>query len=108
MQIISDAYPKLNKKEIFSHLARCGVKDAHVTQEIRSLSGGEQSKVKLCKLLLSPYNFLILDEPTNHLDAEAKEALQQAMIAFQGSVILVSHEADFYREWVDRIFNLES
>lgn len=108
MQIISDAYPKLNKKEIFSHLARCGVKDAHVTQAIRSLSGGEQSKVKLCRLLLSPCNFLILDEPTNHLDAEAKEALQQALIDFQGSVILVSHEANFYRDWADKIFHIEA
>ncbi|MCH5584347.1 ATP-binding cassette domain-containing protein [Shimazuella sp. AN120528] len=107
MQIISDAFPKLNKKEVFSHLARCGVKDAHVTQEIRSLSGGEQSKVKLCRLLLSPSNFLILDEPTNHLDAEAKDALQQALIAFEGSVILVSHEASFYREWADGILNIE-
>lgn len=108
MQIISDAYPKLNKKEIFSHLARCGVKDAHVTQAIRSLSGGEQSKVKLCRLMLSPCNFLILDEPTNHLDAEAKEALQQALIDFQGSVILVSHEANFYRNWADKNFHIEA
>jgi ATPase subunit of ABC transporter with duplicated ATPase domains len=108
MQIISDAYPKLSKKEIFSHLARCGVKDSHVTQAIRSLSGGEQSKVKLCRLLLAPCNFLILDEPTNHLDAEAKEALQQALIAFQGSVILVSHEASFYHDWADKIFHIEA
>lgn len=108
MQIISDAYPKLNKKEIFSHLARSGVKDSHVTQAIRSLSGGEQSKVKLCRLQLSPCNFLILDEPTNHLDAEAKEALQQALIDFQGSVILVSHEANFYRDWADEIFHIEA
>ena len=59
-------------KEIRHHLAACGVKDTHVSQEIRTLSGGEQSKVKLCGLLLSPCNFLILDEPTNHLDAEAE------------------------------------
>lgn len=58
------------------------MKDTHVSQEIRTLSGGEQSKVKLCGLLLSPCNFLILDEPTNHLDAEAKEALQKALIQF--------------------------
>ena len=69
-----------------------GVKDTHVSQEIRTLSGGEQSKVKLCELLLSPCNLLILDEPTNHLDAEAKEAL---LIKFKGSIILVSHEASF-------------
>lgn len=82
-------------KEIRHHLAACGVKDTHVLQEIRTLSGGEQSKVKLCGLLLSPCNLLILDEPTNHLDAEAKEALQKALIKFKGSIILVSHEASF-------------
>ena len=75
-------------KEIRHHLAACGVKDTHVSQEIRTLSGGEQSKVKLCGLLLSPCNFLILDEPTNHLDAEAKEALQKALIQFKGALYL--------------------
>ncbi|WP_028776971.1 ABC-F family ATP-binding cassette domain-containing protein [Shimazuella kribbensis] len=107
IQIISDAYPRMNKREIFGHLAQCGVKDKHVTQEIQSLSGGEQAKVRLCRLVLSPCNFLILDEPTNHLDADAKEALQQALVAFEGSVILVSHEASFYRDLADRIFNIE-
>lgn len=108
MEIISNAYPKLTKKEIFSHLARCGLKDKHVTQTIRSLSGGEQSKVKLCRLMLTPTNFLILDEPTNHLDAEAKEALQQALMAFEGSIIFVSHEAGFYQDWADKILNIET
>ena len=73
-------------KEIRHHLAACGVKDTHVSQEIRTLSGGEQSKVKLCGLLLSPCNLLILDEPTNHLDAEAKEALQKALIKFRAAL----------------------
>ena len=108
LQIISEQFPKLNRKEIRHHLAACGVKDTHVSQEIRTLSGGEQSKVKLCGLLLSPCNFLILDEPTNHLDAEAKEALQKALIKFKGSIILVSHEASFYLDWADSIFNIET
>jgi ATPase subunit of ABC transporter with duplicated ATPase domains len=107
MQIISDAFPKLNRKEIHKYLALCGVKDEHVTQEIRSLSGGEQAKVRLCRLTLAPANFLILDEPTNHLDTEAKDSLQQALIAFSGSIILVSHEASFYREWADRVLQIE-
>ena len=84
------------------------MKDTHVSQEIRTLSGGEQSKVKLCGLLLSPCNFLILDEPTNHLDAEAKEALQKALIKFKGAIILVSHEASFYLDWADSIFHIET
>ncbi|MEN1936830.1 ABC-F family ATP-binding cassette domain-containing protein [Paenibacillus sp. 102] len=108
IQIISEQFPKLNMKEIRHHLAQCGVKDTNVTQEIRTLSGGEQSKVKLCRLLLTPCNFLILDEPTNHLDAEAKKALQNALVRFKGSVLLVSHEGNFYREWADSIFNIEN
>ncbi|MCJ0850078.1 ABC-F family ATP-binding cassette domain-containing protein [Bacillus cereus] len=108
LQIISEQFPKLNMKEIRHHLAACGVKDTHVSQEIRTLSGGEQSKVKLCGLLLSPCNLLILDEPTNHLDAEAKEALQKALIKFKGSIILVSHEASFYLDWADSIFHIET
>ncbi|TVX93140.1 ABC-F family ATP-binding cassette domain-containing protein [Paenibacillus agilis] len=107
IQIISERFPQLNMKEIRKYLAQIGMKEAHVTQQIRTLSGGEQSKVKLCRLMLSPCNFLILDEPTNHLDSEAKKALQSAFIQFQGSIILVSHEVSFYSEWADRIFNIK-
>ena len=94
-------------KEIRHHLAACGVKDTHVSQEIRTLSGGEQSKVKLCGLLLSPCNFLILDEPTNHLDAEAKEALQKALIKFKGDYTRISR-SKFYLDWADSIFHIET
>ncbi|NPC93087.1 ABC-F family ATP-binding cassette domain-containing protein [Bacillus sp. WMMC1349] len=108
LQILSEQFPKLNVKEIRYHLSRTGVKDKNVSQKMSTLSGGEQSKVKLCSLILSPCNFLLLDEPTNHLDAEAKESLQTALIQFQGSVLLVSHEENFYRDWADQIFNIEN
>jgi len=78
-----------------------------VLREISTLSGGEQSKVKLCSLILSPCNFLILDEPTNHFDSETKLELQNALKEFKGSIILVSHEEKFYRGWVDRVINIE-
>jgi ATPase subunit of ABC transporter with duplicated ATPase domains len=63
--------------------------------------------VKLCKLKLSPCNFLILDEPTNHLDALAKEALQDALKDFGGTILIVSHEEEFYRSWIDQVINIE-
>ncbi len=107
IEIISEWFPGLNTKEIRRHLALCGVRGSHASQAIGTLSGGEQSKVKLCRLLLSPCNFLIMDEPTNHLDAETKKALQNALEHFTGSVLLVSHEENFYKGWVDRIFRLE-
>lgn len=107
IQIIGDAFPSLTEKVIRKHLAACGVKKDSVRQSITTLSGGEQSKVKLCRLLLSPYNFLILDEPTNHLDSDTKAELRRALIAFQGSVILVSHEAEFYKDFTDHIVQIE-
>ena len=107
LQIVADKYPKLNTKEIRRHLARCGVKEEHVSRSVSTLSGGEQSKVKLCCMMLSPCNFLILDEPTNHFDAETKDALQNALKQFRGSIILVSHEEKFYKGWIDKIFNIE-
>lgn len=72
------------------------------------LSGGEQTKVKLCLLELKPSNFLILDEPTNHLDDETKVALKKALIDFPGNVLLVTHEESFYQGWIDKIFNVEN
>ena len=104
---LSDCYPRYTVKELRRFLAQCGVKAEHVSQPLETLSGGEQSKVKLCRLLLTPYNFLILDEVTNHFDAEAKEALQKALIQFRGSVILVCHEESFYKSWADRVFSVE-
>lgn len=98
--------PDLDGKTIRRHLAHCGVPHTLAVRAIGTLSGGEQSKVKLCRLLLTPCNFLILDEPTNHLDQEAKEALRQALIGFQGSVLLVSHEHSFYEAWADRVMRI--
>lgn len=77
-------------------------------QEINTLSGGEQSKVKLCKLILKPCNILILDEPTNHLDEDTKEELKKAIKEFKGTVILVSHEESFYKDLKARIINIEN
>lgn len=105
-EIISDAYPDMVKKEIIKNLSICGVKHEHITRSISSLSGGEQSKVKLCRMILSPFNFLIMDEPTNHFDKETKEVLENAIKEFQGSIILVSHEEKFYKNWVDKIIDL--
>lgn len=107
LEIITEAFPKLSQKQTRSALSHCGVKAEHVLQPITTLSGGEQSRVKLCKLTLSPCNLLILDEPTNHLDYLAKESLQEALQDFDGTVILVSHEAAFYRDWADKVVEIE-
>ncbi len=106
LQIIAAANPSLSTKEVRRLLARCGISSDHVMQEVATLSGGEQAKVKLCKLMLSPCNFLILDEPTNHLDSLAKAAFKDALDQFAGTVLLVSHEEAFYRSWADEVMDI--
>lgn len=107
IQIVSDAYPSLVIKDVRKRLAGCGISSKHAMQEISTLSGGEQAKVKICLLMMKPCNFLIMDEPTNHLDTLAKEALRTALLEFEGTVILVSHEEAFYRDWVQKVINVE-
>ena len=106
VQIVSNTYPKLMLKKIRQHLTRCGVLSRQAVQPMGTLSGGEQAKVKLCLLTLSPCNFLILDEPTNHLDIQAKDSLQAALKSFPGTILLVSHEESFYRSWANRIIHI--
>ncbi|KRL37981.1 ABC-F family ATP-binding cassette domain-containing protein [Liquorilactobacillus uvarum] len=108
LQIVQDIYPKLEPKTIRQRLARAGLNAANAMKPIKLLSGGEQTKVKICILELKPSNFLIMDEPTNHLDDETKEALKEALIAFPGNVLLVTHEASFYDGWIDKVFDVES
>ena len=107
IEILSDAHPDMVMKEIRKHLAQCGISSKHAMQPIGSLSGGEQAKVKMCLLTLIPCNFLILDEPTNHLDVQAKDALKEALKNFAGTVLLVSHEENFYNGWVHRVISIE-
>ncbi|MEY8495912.1 ABC-F family ATP-binding cassette domain-containing protein [Lachnospiraceae bacterium 29-91] len=107
IQIVSDAYPSLTIKDVRKRLAGCGISSKHAMQEIGTLSGGEQAKVKMCLLMMKPCNFLIMDEPTNHLDALAKESLKTALEEFEGTVLLVSHEEAFYREWTQKVIDIE-
>lgn len=99
--------PDMTQKEIRQSLARCGLKEEHIRQPLHLLSGGEQTKARLCELMLKRSNVLILDEPTNHLDVYAKGALEEALQNYQGTVLLVSHEPSFYESWVTRVWDLE-
>lgn len=100
-------FPKCTETEIRRKLARCGLTQEHINSTIDRLSGGEQAKVRLCKLINKETNILILDEPTNHLDVYAKEELKRALKNYSGSVLLVSHEKEFYEEVAERIWNCE-
>lgn len=101
------AYPGLSNSEVRAALARCGLTPENMTTKMMVLSGGEAAKVRLCKIMQKPVNLLALDEPTNHLDAEAKQELKRALMAYKGTVICISHEPEFYQDWVDDIWNIE-
>ena len=105
---IKESYPALKDKDVRGHLAKCGLKADQVMQSLSTLSGGEQAKVKLCKLILKPCNLLILDEPTNHLDVNAIAQLKLAVIEFEGAVIFVSHNKAFCDEIAQKQLNMEA
>ena len=100
---IWNMYPAMTNGEVRGALASCGLTKDKIESLMMVLSGGEAAKVRLCKIMLQECNTLILDEPTNHLDVLAKEALKDAIRDFKGTVILVCHENDFYKDLVTRI-----
>ena len=94
---IWNEFPSYNQNEVRSALAKCGLTTKHIESLCRVLSGGEQAKVRLCKLLNRQTNILLLDEPTNHLDVDAKEELKRALQTYNGSILMVCHEPEFYQ-----------
>lgn len=103
---ISDSYPYLDNTEIRSTLAAFLFTGEDVFKRIKDLSGGERGRVSLAKLMLSESNFLILDEPTNHLDITSKEILEDAINAYEGTVLYVSHDRYFINRTASRILEL--
>lgn len=89
-------FPGFSQYEVRSALAKCGLTTKHIESRVKVLSGGEQAKVRLCKLINRETNILLLDEPTNHLDVDAKEELKRALKAYSGSILMVCHEPEFY------------
>lgn len=89
-------FPGFTQYEVRSALAKCGLTTKHIESQVRVLSGGEQAKVRLCKLINRETNILLLDEPTNHLDVDAKNELKRALQEYKGSILMVCHEPEFY------------
>lgn len=96
MEELWNEFPSMSQYEVRSALAKCGLTTKHIESKCKVLSGGEQAKVRLCKLINKSTNILLLDEPTNHLDVEAKAELKRALIDYKGSILMVCHEPDFY------------
>ena len=104
---IWEVFPSYTQYEVRSALAKCGLTTKHIESKVKVLSGGEQAKVRLCKLLNVETNVLLLDEPTNHLDVDAKAELKRALKEYKGNILLVCHEPEFYEDVVDKVWNLE-
>lgn len=98
-------FPSLMQNEVRAALAKCGLTTKHIESQVRVLSGGEQAKVRLCKLINKETNILLLDEPTNHLDVDAKDELKRALTEYRGSIVLICHEPDFYLDIVDEVLD---
>lgn len=98
-----DAYPSCTQTEIRSTLALFQFRGEDIEKTVSVLSGGERARLTLAKLILSRMNLLILDEPTNHLDIQSREALEDALQSFEGTVIAVSHDRYFLKKLATKI-----
>lgn len=100
-------FPSYTQYEVRAALAKCGLTTKHIESQVQVLSGGEQAKVRLCKIINRPSNILLLDEPTNHLDVEAKEELKRALKEYKGTILLICHEPEFYRDVVTKVWDCQ-
>ncbi|WP_454055565.1 ribosomal protection-like ABC-F family protein [Clostridium sp. Marseille-Q7071] len=101
-----DDFPKMTTTEIRNALAAFLFTGDDVFKKIKTLSGGEKCRINLLKLMLSKCNFLLLDEPTNHLDIVSREALEDAILSYDGTVLVISHDRYFLNKVINKIFEL--
>ena len=105
-QEIHDDFPYLTEREVRTYLGSFLFRGDDVFKEVSNLSGGEKCRINLLKLMLQKSNFLILDEPTNHLDIPSREALEDALLDYDGTIFVISHDRYFLNKVVDNIFEL--
>ena len=105
---IREAYPRLTNFEIRSYLAKFMFYDEDVFREISELSGGERARISLLKLMISDCNFILMDEPTNHLDIDSKEILEDAILDFEGTLLIISHDRYFLNKIASKILDMQN
>ena len=103
---IWNTYPFLTETKVRSSLAAFLFKGDEVFNPLSAMSGGERARVSLLKLMLGGYNLLLLDEPTNHLDASSREALEDTLLGFEGTLVIISHDRYFINKLADRVLVL--
>lgn len=103
-----ELFPSYTQFEIRSALAKCGLTTNQIESKVFVLSGGEAAKLRLCKIMNRETNILLLDEPSNHLDVDAKADLIRALKEYTGTILLISHEPEFYTQIADEIISAEA
>ncbi len=103
-----DTYPSMTQTEVRNAMAAFLFKNDDVFTPVSSLSGGERARIALIKLMLSGSNFLILDEPTNHLDIKSREALEDALLGYDGTMLVISHDRYFINKLAGKIYYMEN
>jgi len=107
LQTIENAVTEHTKANVRTVLGSFLFSNDDVTKKVKVLSGGERARVALCKLLLEPYNLLVMDEPTNHLDITSKELLKKALMDYDGSLIVVSHDREFLQGLTQKVYEFK-
>ena len=105
---IRETFPMLTNFEIRSYLAKFMFYDTDVFREISELSGGERARISLLKLMISDCNFILMDEPTNHLDIDSKEILEDAILDFEGTILIISHDRYFLNKIASKILDMKA
>ena len=108
LQTIENAVTEHTTSNVRTILGSFLFSNDDVSKKIKVLSGGERARVALCKLLLEPYNLLIMDEPTNHLDITSKELLKKALLSYDGSLVVVSHDREFLQGLTQKVYEFKN
>ena len=104
LETMIDAANETNRAQVRDILGSFLFGGEEVDKQVKVLSGGERNRLALAKLLLQPFNVLVMDEPTNHLDMQSKEVLKRALLRFEGTLLVVSHDRDFLQGLTDNVF----
>jgi len=107
IEFIKEYFPEKPQGELQKAMFSCGLNEVHFFNRVRSLSGGEMTKLRLCIAMMNPINLIILDEPTNHLDVYSKDVLLRALDDYKGTVLMTTHDINADISWATSVINLE-
>ena len=107
IEFTKEYFPEKPQKELQSALFSCGLNEKHFFNQVRTLSGGEMMKLRLCLAMMNPVNLILLDEPTNHLDVYSAEVLMHALAEFPGTVLMTTHDVNADLSFATKTINLE-